>query len=59
MKCRKVRVVTDMYNGYEAQMWRIWFPFWVMIGINTFPTLERAIWFAERALKKEVWRDGK
>lgn len=43
MKLRMYRIVTDNYLGYEAQVWRAWFPFWVQIGhTNTFKTVEEA-----------------
>ena len=32
MKLKKYRIVRDSYAGYEAQVWRIWFPFWVQLG---------------------------
>jgi hypothetical protein len=44
---KKYRIVTDRYAGYEVQVWRWWFPFWLEVGCNTHPTLERARAFAE------------
>lgn len=39
----KYRIVTDGYAGYEVQIWRWWFPFWVQLGFtNTHSTIERA-----------------
>jgi len=44
MRLRKYRVVTDEYGGFEAQVWRLWWPFWQMInGINTNLSLKKAI----------------
>ncbi len=43
MKFIKHRIVTDNYLGYECQVWRLWWPFWVQIGfVNTFSTIEEA-----------------
>lgn len=39
----KLRIVSDNYCGYEVQVWRWWFPFWVEAGFtNTHATLEGA-----------------
>jgi len=39
----KYRIVKDGYAGYEAQVKRWWFPFWVQIGFaNTNTSVERA-----------------
>lgn len=44
MKLIKYRIVKDTYSGFEVQIWRLWFPFWVQKDcINTYPSLERAI----------------
>lgn len=41
---RKYRVVLDNFAGYEAQVWRVWFPIWWQInGVNTSTSLDRAI----------------
>jgi hypothetical protein len=53
------RIVRDTYNGYEVQVRRWWFPFWVQLGFsNTHTSIERAEAWAEAAMKKEVkrWR---
>ena len=55
MKFKKYRIVRDVYAGYECQVWRIWFPFWVQVGgINTFHSLERAKEFLENGTV--VWK---
>lgn len=39
----KYRIVTDKYAGYEVQIWRWYWPFWVQLDIiNTHTTIERA-----------------
>lgn len=43
MQLIKYRVVTDQYAGFEAQSWRIWWPFWVQININTFYSVDDAV----------------
>jgi hypothetical protein len=49
MKTRKYRIVRDNYAGYECQIWRIWWPFWVQMGsTNTHGTLERAEEYIEK-----------
>jgi len=43
MKLKKYRIVRDTFSGYEAQVWRVWFPFWVQLGgTNTHATDEKA-----------------
>lgn len=42
MKIIKYRAIKDNYSVFEVQKWRIWFPFWVQIGVNTHSSLERA-----------------
>jgi len=43
MKIKKYRVVKDNYNGFEAQVWRWWFPFWIECFFsNTSGTLDDA-----------------
>lgn len=45
----KYRIVRDSYAGYEVQIWRWWWPFWVMADFcNTHATLEKAREFARR-----------
>jgi len=44
IKVVRYRIVKDIYNGFECQKWRIWFPFWIQMGFaNPHPTLEEAI----------------
>lgn len=39
----KFRIVSDAYNGYEVQVRRWWFPFWIQCACtNTHPSLEIA-----------------
>lgn len=45
IKVVRYRIVKDNYAGYECQKWRIWFPFWFQIGINTHCTIDHAIGF--------------
>lgn len=43
MKLKKYRIVKDRYCGYEAQVWRFWFPFWCQMQFsNTHQTIEEA-----------------
>ena len=44
----KYRIVRDNYAGYEVQIKRWYFPFWVQKGyVNTFSTIERARSYAQ------------
>ena len=55
MKLRKYRIVRDIYSGYECQVWRLWFPFWVQMNFtNTHSSLEGAINYIENN-KRVVW----
>jgi len=55
MKLRKYRIVSDEYCGYQCQVWRLWFPFWVeMNGVNSHISLESAIDYIKNP-KKVVW----
>ena len=39
----RFRIVTDQYNGYEAQIKRWWCPVWLQIGVcNTHFSVEDA-----------------
>jgi hypothetical protein len=39
----KYRIVIDNYDCFEAQEWRWWWPFWVMIGgVHTVGSVEAA-----------------
>ena len=43
------RIVRDMWAGYEVQIRRWWWPFWVQADFaNTHPTIDRAEEFAAR-----------
>lgn len=50
----KYRIVEDSYAGYEAQIKRWWWPFWVEIGdplTNTHLSIDRAEKFIEKHRK--------
>lgn len=60
MKLKKYRVVSDSYAGFECQVWRWWFPFWVQMtkgnGLcNTHGSLEDAIKYIEQE-KQILWQ---
>ena len=56
MKLRKYRIVRDNFCGYECQVWRLWFPFWVQMNlVNTHISLASAINYIEKCGKKVVW----
>ena len=62
----KYRVVSDNFCGYEVQIKRWWFPFWIQCWnndfcCNTFGSLERAKKFIEdrKNHKKEEKMDSK
>lgn len=59
MKTTKYRVVRDNYCGFEVQIWKIWFPFWCQIGINTHSSLERAKDFitSHKSNKGVLWEE--
>jgi len=43
MKLVKYRIVRDCWLGYEVQVWKLWFPFWVQLDFsNTFSSIEKA-----------------
>lgn len=44
----RYRIVRDNYAGYEVQVWRWWFPFWVQPTINTHSTVEGAEQWAKQ-----------
>lgn len=55
MKAKRVRIVRDNYAGYEVQVWRWWFPFWVQAEFtNTHRSVEDAERFAEAYLRPVV-----
>ncbi len=40
---KRYRIYPDQWAGYEVRVWRIWWPFWVLMGFaNTFETAEKA-----------------
>ncbi len=39
---RKYRIVADLVLGYGVQVWRWWWPFWVMPQYNTHSSVEDA-----------------
>ncbi len=43
LKIIRYRIVSDNYSGFEAQKWRIYFPFWFEISTNTFSTIDDSI----------------
>ena len=45
---KRYRIMPDSFSGYEVQVWRIWFPFWVqMHWTNTHSTEEDALRYAK------------
>lgn len=58
---KRARIVRDNYAGYEVQVWRWWFPFWLQAWntgpTNTHSTIERAELFAKNCLQKEVIKE--
>lgn len=61
MKIKKYRIVTDRYLGYEVQVWRIYFPFWIQLGwVNTHSSIEKAKEYINKSNKsnKVVWIDN-
>ena len=43
IRIKRYRIVTDSYAGYEVQIWRIWWPFWVQMRyVNTHNSIEAA-----------------
>jgi len=56
MKLRKYRIVSDEYCGYQCQVWRLWFPFWVEMNfVNSHISLESEIDYIKNGEKKVVW----
>lgn len=45
---RHYRIVSDRWSGFEVQVWRWWWPFWVMPTCNTHRSVERAEAFARQ-----------
>jgi hypothetical protein len=52
----RYRVVRDYYSGYETQIFRFWWPFWVQVGgTNTHSTAAKAEAFArQHAMNSKV-----
>ncbi len=51
----RYRIVRDGYAGYEVQIWRWWWPFWIEAGfVNTHATIERAERWAECHAQRQV-----
>lgn len=49
------RIVEDEFAGYEVQIWRWWWPFWVEANwVNTHSSVERAERWAARHARKTV-----
>ena len=61
MKTKKYRIVTDNYCGYEVQIWRWWFPFWVQVWesghINTHRSIEEAKEFIDKLKTHVVYQE--
>lgn len=56
----KVRIVADMYLGYEVQIKRWYWPFWRMANFsNTFSSVEKATEFANKHIKPFVVKEWK
>lgn len=54
----KLRIVKDAYAGYEVQVKRWWFPFWVQANFtNTHSSIERAEQFARNYVNKFVVKE--
>jgi hypothetical protein len=57
IKFKKYRIVKDNFNGYECQVWRLWFPFWVQMNFsNTHTSIEKAKCFIENNSNTVVWK---
>lgn len=54
----KVRIVTDIYRGYEVQVKRWYWPFWTQLGFsNTFASIEQAeLWARHYTTKPTAYR---
>ena len=43
LKLKKYRIVRNAYIGYKCEVWRLWFPFWCQMGLNSaHKTIEQA-----------------
>lgn len=58
MKLVKYRIIKDSYSGFEVQIWKLWFPFWIQCNwVNTHSSIERAKNFIEIHKKKVVYSE--
>lgn len=58
------RIVKDSYFGFEVQIKRWWFPFWIQAsqdrrGVNSFTSIDKAKEWIDSGCKNEVWRECK
>lgn len=61
MKITKYRIVKADWSGYEVQVWRLWFPFWVQTAFNSaydnLDSAKRCVDILKDTGKKVVWKD--
>jgi hypothetical protein len=50
----RCRIAIDDFSGYEVQVWRWWFPVWVVHGANTHRTLDDARRYIVRSVLRPV-----
>lgn len=50
---KKYRIVSDNYAGYEVQYKHPLIPFWLQLGCNTHPSVEKAEEWLKRQLSKQ------
>lgn len=56
----KYRIVTDGFNGYEVQVKKWYWPFWVQHGwVNTHSTLSGAERYVRQVVRRKVYKIGK
>ena len=55
LRLRRFRITTDVYAGYEVQIWRLWWPFWIQYRMNTFACIEDAKAYLNAARETVVW----
>lgn len=56
MKLQKFRIIADNYNGYECQIWRLWWPFWTQMDcVNSHSSIEKAKKYIENYRNKKVY----
>lgn len=51
----RVRIVDDIYNGYELQFRYKFWPFWCQAGVTPFSTIEKAEEFARKRLARKTF----